>query len=267
MILGLSNYAYFWQTSDRAPRPLSAVELLDRAVELGVEVVQLCDFAPLATMGPKELRRLRDAADGRGILLEVGTRGVAVEHLTRYLRIAADLGARLLRSMLHGQDYQPTPERAVEDLRAVLPLCERHGVTIALETYEQVPSTTLMEVVDTIDHPLLGVCIDPANSVAALELPADVIERTADRVANIHVKDFAFTRTEGWVGFTLAGCPLGTGLLDYDFMIERIGPKAEHISQVIEQWVPWQGDFESTARIENLWTERSVEVLRGHRRG
>ena len=65
---------------------------------------------------------------------------------------------------------------------------------------------TLVGIVDAVDSPNLGICLDPANCVAALELPRDTIELTAPRVANIHVKDFAFTRQDGWVGFTLVGC-------------------------------------------------------------
>jgi 3-oxoisoapionate decarboxylase len=33
-------------------------------------------------------------------------------------------------------------------------------------------------------------------------------------VKNWHVKDLAFTRQTGWVGFSLTGCPLGEELLD-----------------------------------------------------
>ena len=72
----------------------------------------------------------------------------------------------------------------------------------------------------------LGICLDPANNVAALENPVAVIDRCAPYVVNLHVKDFAFTRRGGWVGFTLEGTELGTGLLDYNGMIAKIDPKA-----------------------------------------
>jgi hypothetical protein len=45
--------------------------------------------------------------------------------------------------------------------------------------------------------------------VAELELPHEVVDRTAPYVKTVHIKGFAFTRQAGWVGFTLAGCPLG----------------------------------------------------------
>ena len=96
-------------------------------------------------------------------------------------------------------------------LRQIIPAYEQAGVTLALETYEQVPVATLVDIVEQVDSPTLGICLDPGNCVAALELPTDTIARTAPYVRNLHVKDFAFTRKDGWVGFTFAGCPLGEG--------------------------------------------------------
>ena len=70
---------------------------------------------------------------------------------------------------------------------------------------------------------------------------------------NLHVKDFAFTRQDGWVGFTYAGAPLGEGLLDYDHMRRAVRPDERGINQIIEHWLPWQGD----ARDHHAATERS----------
>ncbi|MET0861813.1 MAG: sugar phosphate isomerase/epimerase, partial [Microbacterium sp.] len=108
----------------------------------------------------------------------------------------------------------------------------------------------------------LGICLDPANSVAALEHPRDVVERTAPYVLGIHVKDFAFTRRGGWVGFTLEGAELGTGLLDYDAFAETVRPHERGINQIIEHWLPWQDSFEETARLENLWNDHNIAYLR-----
>ncbi len=54
----------------------------------------------------------------------------------------------------------------------------------------------------------------------------------------IENKIFAFTRSEGWVGFTLAGCPLGEGLLDYAYMRSVLRPDERHIHQIVEKWMP-----------------------------
>jgi len=89
-----------------------------------------------------------------------------------------------------------------------------------------------------------------------------VIANTAARVGNLHIKDFAFTRRDGWVGFTFAGCPMGEGLLDYDRMIASVRPVDKGINQIVEHWLPWQEDAAVTCEREAEWTRRTVEFLR-----
>lgn len=137
------------------------------------------------------------------------------------------------------------------------------GVTLGLETYEQVPTKDLLTVVRAVSSPSLGVCLDPGNCVARLEMPAYVIGQLAPHVVNMHVKDFAFTREEGWVGFSLTGCPLGTGLLNYDAMVRVVRPEARGINQIVEHWLPRASTMEETCWIEQEWTRRSAEFLIG----
>ena len=40
-----------------------------------------------------------------------------------------------------------------------------------------------------------------------------MVRTCADVVVNLHVKDFRFSRRDGWVGFTFAGAPLGCAIL------------------------------------------------------
>jgi len=261
-MIGLSTYSFFWQHSERAPEPLDLPAMFARTREAGVDLFQICDYLPLLQYSAAGLRELRSVADDLGLTIELGTRGVGVEHLTTYLSIAEVLGAKLVRSMVNTAEHRPTLPEADRLLRASLPLYEAADVTLALETYEQVRSTDLVALVESVASPNLGICLDPANSVAALELPKDVVERTAPYVRNIHVKDFQFTRRDGWVGFTLEGAELGTGLLDYDHLVETVQPEARGINQVIEHWLVWQGSFEESARIENEWNSRNIAYLR-----
>lgn len=261
-MIGLGTYSFFWQHSSEAPEPLSLPSMLRRTRDLGVGVFQVCDYLPILGYSAAELRGLRALADELGITLELGTRGVQQEHLSTFLGLADVLGATVVRSMVNTAEHRPTMAEAEALLRASLPSYEAAGVTLALETYEQISSTDLVALVETVGSEHLGICLDPANSVAALELPRDVVVRTAPYVKNVHVKDFAFTRRGGWVGFTLEGAPLGTGLLDYDHLVSAVQPDARGINQIIEHWLPWQGSFEETSRLENLWNEQNIAYLR-----
>src|SRR5213075_83270 len=100
-------------------------------------------------------------------------KGIRPEHLRKFLHIAKILGAPLLRTMFNVPGHTPTADRAVEIFTEVLPEFEAAGVKIAVETYEQVPTSRILDVVRLVDSPHLGICSDPANTVAALEPPRE----------------------------------------------------------------------------------------------
>jgi sugar phosphate isomerase/epimerase len=262
MTIGLGTYAFFWQWHDTAEKPLTLPTMIDRTADLGVSLFQICDYPLLESYKADDLDRLRNHAGRRSVRLEVGTRGVRSEHLRRYLDIARRLDATVLRSMINTSDHRPSPGEAVSLLVSTAPEFEETGVTIALETYEQIPVATLVEIVRRVDSPAVGICVDPANCVAALELPTATVEAVAPYACNLHVKDFAFSRRDGWVGFTLAGCPLGEGLLDYQHLVATTRATERNLSQIIEHWLPWQGDSASTIRTENEWNRHNLNYLR-----
>lgn len=261
-MIGTGSYAYFWRWSSRVDEPWSLAAQLADTAELGGAVFQICDYPPLLELDVAGLREVRRLADDLGLRLELGTKGVQCEHLARFLALADALGATLVRSMLFTPESRPTLAEADAELREVLPAYEAAGVTLALETYEQVATGDLVTLVETIGSDRLGICLDPANSVAALEHPADVVERCAPYTASIHVKDFAFTRRDGWVGFTLEGARFGEGLLDYDQLDRAVRPDERSITRIVEHWLPWQGDAATTIRMEDDWTRATLAGLK-----
>jgi sugar phosphate isomerase/epimerase len=260
--IGLSSYAFFWQLSEKVSKPLDLHEALQRTADLGVDLFQVCDYAPLESMSEAEVKDIRATADSLGIALELGTKGIGPEHLRKFLGTADILGAPLLRTMFNVPGHTPSVEEAVAIFTEVLPEFEAAGVKIAVETYEQVPTFRILDVIRKVDSPYLGICSDPANTVAALESPREVIDAVAPYVLNMHIKDFAFSRKEGWVGFTYSGAPLGEGLLDYDYMAGKLQPKERNINQIVEHWLPWQDSEDETIRRENQWTQQSLDFLR-----
>ncbi|AYF97343.1 sugar phosphate isomerase/epimerase family protein [Protaetiibacter intestinalis] len=265
--LGLGSYAFFWEGADALPDggnrwPLPLAGQLVRTAELGLGLFQICDYAPLLGYSAAELREVRAVADDLGIRLELGTKGVAPGHLRSFLGLAETLGARYLRSMVFAPDCRPTLAEAERTLRELMPAFDAAGVTLGLETYEQVSSADLVGLVEAVGADGLGICLDPANTVAGLENPREVVERCAPYVNGIHVKDFAFTRRDGWVGFTLAGTRMGEGLLDYAHLVETVRPAERGITRIVEHWLPWQGDLESTVALERDWTTHNVGYLK-----
>ena len=264
-MIGLSTYAYFWRGSDHVPAPMSLADMLRDTAAQGVRLFQICDHAPLADHDDEQLAALRALADELGLTLQLGTRGTDPAVLRSWLRLAVALRASLVRTMWTAGDDRPDAVETERRLRAVLPEYEEAGVTLGLETYEQVGSAELVAVVQAVGSPRLGIVLDPANTVAALEHPADVTARCLPFVVNWHVKDFAFSRQDGWVGFALTSTPLGEGRLDHAgiraALDERDGGTSG-VDEVVEHWLPWQGDPETTTRLEAEWTTHTISQLR-----
>lgn len=261
-MIGLGTYAFFWQHSDRVPEPLSLRGAFEATRALDVDLFQICDFAPLEGMSDADARESARVAHDLGLSIQLGTKGVAPSRLARFLALAEIFDARLVRGMLFAPDSRPTLRDAESWLREVLPSYEAAGVTLALETYEQVATGDLVALVERIGSPALGICLDPANVVARLESPRACVELTAPLVRNVHVKDFAFARQDGWVGFTYSGAPMGDGLHDYPHLRRAVRPSERGVDEIIEHWLPWQGDASTTIRTEREWTRRTLEHLR-----
>lgn len=264
LVIGLSTYSFFWQHSDRVDTPLTLIDAFEATRALDVGLFQICDYAPLEQMSLEEMREAARAARRLDLRIELGTKGILPEHLARFLRLADVFDAALVRSMPYAPESRPSLAEAQSWLRDAIVSYEAAGVTLALETYEQIATSDLVNLVSQVRSPNLGICLDPANVVARLETPTAVIDATAPYVKNVHVKDFAFARQDGWVGFTYSGAPMGEGLHDYPHLLSVVGPRERSINEIVEHWLPWQGDANTTVAMERAWTQQTIDYIRQH---
>lgn len=261
MKIGISTYAYFWQISDQVEKKLTVHEMIRKTKEYGADVFQICDYSPIEEMNEVELKSISDEAKRLKIELELGTRGIQPNHLKKYLRIANALDVKLVRTMINDKNHTPSMKQAEKWIKENLQSYIDSGVTIALETYEQIKTEELINLVKLIDNPYVGICLDPGNSIAALELPEQVIQTTAPYVVNLHVKDFVFTRKDGWVGFSLIGCPLGEGALNLQLMLTSLANHHKTPNAIIEFWLPFNKTIKNTIEMENQWLRESIKYL------
>lgn len=262
MKIGISTYSFFWKFSDQVKTPITLIEMLRKSKELGAGVFQICDYSPIEEMSEDELDEIKSVARNINMELELGTRGVHPSHLQKYVRIAKRLNVSMIRSMKNDRFQSPTIEQAAESIREMVPELEKNKISFALETYEQLKTEDLVRLVKMVDSPFVGICLDPGNCIAALETPEQVINATKPYVLNMHAKDFVFTRKEGWVGFSLIGCPLGEGQLDFDFMMNSIIQEGKNPNIILELWAPFTETIEKTVELESQWLEKSIQYLR-----
>lgn len=264
--LGIGSYAFAWAAgvAGHIPqRPLTALHLLEKAVQLDVGVVQICDNMPLDAMPEREFDAFCRAAERMKIAIEVGTRGIAAEHLRRCIGLAARAGSPILRVVIDTASHRPPLGEVVELLRPMRGDLERAGVCLAIENHDRFTARQFREIVERLDSPQFGICLDTVNSFGALEGPETVVSTLAPYVVNLHVKDFVIHRVDHQMGFVIEGCPAGQGRLDTPWLLEQLGGTGRSFSAILEQWPRLEGSLEETIDKEDRWASESVRYLRG----
>ena len=275
MRLGISSYTYSWAIGVPGyppERPLTATGLLDRAARLGVHMVQVADNLPLDRLPDSQLEAFQRHAAGLGIQVEVGTRGIHPDHLRTYLRLAERLQSPILRVVVDTADHHPTEDEAEETIRPLLPEFERAGVCLAFENHDRFPARTLARIVEHMDSPCAGICLDTVNSFGALEGPEVVVETLGPWVVNLHVKDFVVQRASHKMGFTVEGRPAGQGQLNVPWLLHalreqiqghrRSSPVQVEPNAILELWTPPEKALADTMAKEEAWATASVAYLR-----
>jgi sugar phosphate isomerase/epimerase len=265
MRLGISSYTYTWAVGvpgHAPPRPMGAVDLLERAAQLGVRLVQVADNLPLDRLSPEALDRLAQRAMDLGMAIEVGTRGIAPDHLLLYLELALRFGSPIVRVVVDTANCHPPEAEVVATLRPLMPAFERAGVCLAVENHDRFPARALARIIEQVDSPNVGICLDTANSFGALEGPEHVVRELGPWAVNLHVKGFVVQRARHMMGFTIEGRPVEQGQLDVPWLLQALHDLGRDPNAILEQWTSPEEDLAATIAKEAQWAAQSIAYLR-----
>jgi sugar phosphate isomerase/epimerase len=266
MRLGVSSYTYVWAVGVPGypilAQPMTAQQLLAKAAELEVRVVQIGDNLPLDRLTEAELAALAERAQAMRIDLEIGTCGIAPGNLRRYVAIARQLKSPILRTLLDTAGHQPTPDEAVATLKSLADDFVRAGVRLAIENHDRFRAETLVDIIKRVGGDWLGICLDTANSLACLETPAMVVETLGPWTINLHIKDFRFARLPHHKGFAVEGCPAGQGQLDIPRLLATLCEQGRDCNAIVELWPPPEPTIDESVSKEDAWARTSVRYLR-----
>ena len=263
MKIGLSSFAFRFAigTRDFKPtRPLTIMGLLDKAKALGVDVIQVDDNLPYQQLDDAALRRLGEEARQRGLILELGAIGLQSERLQRFIEMCSLCGAHLLRVHEDNKRWQPTVADLIAQLKAVLPVCRQHDVTIALENHFWFGAREAAQIVQAVKDPLVGISLDTGNPVVRLEGWREAVQLLAPHAVSLHLKDLAAQRRG--VGFYIAGRPLGKGIVDMPAVLRAVRAAGRDPHVLLELWMDFTQDEATTLRQEEEWAAESVAYAR-----
>jgi len=225
-------------TAKANPAPLDARGLLRVAADGGLSHLEL----PARLLGRLEPVALRREADALGLRFVVAGGNVLAGGLPHDLRLAAQLGARVVRctlsSVLCG-DRRGFPggwnahlaacTRACEEL---VPEAERCGVALAVENHQDADSEDLLRLCRRFESCFLGVTLDTGNPLAVLEEPVAFAARLAPYLRHAHLKDYTLHPAPN--GCRLVRAALGEGVVDFPALLALCDAQEWPITRSLE---------------------------------
>jgi sugar phosphate isomerase/epimerase len=287
MLLGLHTYSLYLHGIGQAwagfnlpwPRQMSTFELFDQSIRWGLDGLHL-DDGVLENLEESYLKEVSAAAEEKGLYLEynfsmdLGGRGIGIQHdPAEAIATAQALGADIVKVSL--DLIRPRPVAAsrfhpevmaqiksfVTRAKQMAPLAEAAGVKIAVENHCDTFSEEILWLLDQVDNPLVGACIDTVNALMVMEDPMTAIENLAPRAFTNHFRDdrIEFQR----YGFKLTGTAIGEGDIDIKRAYEIIKTKScmNRINIETEMEIPLD-DMETALRIEKETVKRSIKYCR-----
>ena len=117
-------------------------------------------------------------------------------------------------------------------LKKISPTLEKYSFKILIENHQDIIIDDYIKIWKNFSTDFVGVNWDTGNSVPALETPNDFLQKMYNNIGNIHLKDYKIYETKN--GYRLARCPLGLGIVDFNYIFLFLKNKNLNIPMTIE---------------------------------
>ena len=236
MKVGIDSYCYhrfFGEVyaQQRPPeRRMTLEDFIDRAHALGVDGVSLESCFIPRRDDPGFLRGIRERLDGYGLDrvyawghpdgLRGGTAPEEYQDMIASLAHAGRIGAKVMRIvgsslMFRFEDHQAQIRRLAVQLREAVKVAADHGIKLAIENHIDFTAREILQLIEEVDSPWLGVNFDTGNFARLLDDPIKGMELLAPHTLATHIKDLRvnpMAAVDDW--YFLSTTPVGAGFID-----------------------------------------------------
>lgn len=265
MKLGISSYTLTWAVGVKGYLPerrLDEIGLLVAARDLGVRLVQIADNMPLHKMSGQQIINLLQKAKEDGIEIEVGANNMTPENLEAYIHIAERFQSKILRFAFDGEDFKPTVREVISIIKNAEPELKKRNIILALENHDRLFTCDFRKIVEEVNSPYVGICLDCANSLGVGEGFHEVVKQLAPYTVNFHLKEVFIKRKYHKMGFDTEGRPFGEGCLPLQWILEQLPEKCKTV--ILEQWTPPEETIQKTIEKESDWAQKSIYYLKNY---
>ena len=278
MKIGIDNYCYHrffgevYPGQEPPAKEWSMDDFLARAKALQVDGVSLesCFFPSFDDGYMNELKSKLDDynfdrvyAWGHPLGLERGQNEEAFKDMCESIRRAKLIGADVIRvcassAAFINEPHEPQIKALIAQFKQAVKFADEHDVKIAIENHGDYNVAEMLQIIEEVGHPKLGINFDTGNFVRLLDDPVEGMEKLASYVFATHIKDVMVNPAvspDEWCYF--ASVPVGEGRVDNLKMAEMLkkanyqGFLAVEIDMPYPDWTNREDEAVSIS-IENL---------------
>ncbi len=234
MKVGVDSYSYHRLFGEIYPNQIEPgkrwqfEQCLEEVIRLGADGISLetC-FMPqfdeqyLArikqTLDEHELERM--LAWGHPDGLEGGKNLEAAKQMEGHLATAKAVGASVMRIvgsslMFRDEPHGPQIERIAAILKQSVKKAQDADIRLAIENHIDFTADEILEILDRVDSPYLGVNFDSGNTLRMFEDPVEAARKLARHTFATHIKDIdpGTGSPHDWTFW--ASAPAGSGIID-----------------------------------------------------
>ena len=270
---------------------MSLYELMDKCVEWKLDGLQITKVDLLASVeekdlekakaiayAPENLAKVRKYAEERGLFLEFNSSFNAGSDsrvnctVEEALNIGHALGSELVKfsldiirprelfgTWLHPEIMKQLIVR-YEEFAANIPLMEKYGMQIAIENHTDTFSQEILWLVDKLNHPLIGTCVDNMNAYYMTENPYGAYENMLPKAFCAHFSDDLIYTDP--LGVHVVGAAHGQGSMDLKRMTRMIREDSPMTKVILENEIAFLSKDEPIESAREREMEACIESCR-----
>ncbi len=241
--LHLSGLGESWgfQDAHAFEKSIDLFQLMDLAVEWGLDGLHITNV-DLESLDPAHLAKVKAAAEAHDLYLEhnVSFNAPCDPRVNSTVKDALlngkAIGAELVKFSLdierprplYGTCFHPDVMRQLSDrydeFKANIPLMEELGLTISIENHCDTYADEVIWLIQQLNHPDIGACVDTINSLVVLEGPEACVEKMAPYANCCHFCDNKLVVDPD--GTHSIGVAIGQGDIDCVKVLKTLREKA-----------------------------------------
>ena len=279
MKVGIDSYCYHryfgevYPEQKEPPRRWTLEDFLDRPKQLQVNGVSLESCFIPQREDPGYLSSIKERLDDYGFDrvyawghpdgLEGGKNESEYGEMVKSFEHAKQVGAKVMRVvgsslMFRFEDHQEQIGRLTKRFKEAAKVASDYGIKMAVENHIDFTSDEILQLLEAVDSPYLGLNFDTGNFLRLLDDPIKGMEKLAKHTLATHIKDLKINKNaaaDDWYFFSTT--PVGDGVVD-NLKLAQLLKDADYRGFLAMEIDFLHPDYED----EDAAVEQSVKELR-----